>query len=107
MATVNLSDYKPLNINDADEFSIGIVISEWNGFVTDNLHKGCIEVLLKEGVKKENIHSFPVPGAYELSFASMQLCKQKKICRCYCHRLRYSWGNLSFRLCMFSSSTRD
>lgn len=78
MATVNLSDYKPLNINDADEFSIGIVISEWNGFVTDNLHKGCIEVLLKEGVKKENIHSFPVPGAYELSFASMQLCKQKR-----------------------------
>lgn len=78
MATVNLSDYKPLHITNADEFSIGIVFSEWNDFVTYNLRDAALEILEKEGVKAENIKQFPVPGAFELSYASMQLCKERK-----------------------------
>lgn len=78
MATVNLSDYKPLQINDAGSFRIGIVVSEWNDFVTANLRDGAVEVLKKEGVKAENINIFKVPGAFELNYASMQLCKERK-----------------------------
>lgn len=78
MATVNLSDYKPLHINNADEFSIGIVFSEWNDFVTYNLRDAALEILQKEGVRPENIKLFPVPGAFELNYASMQLCKERK-----------------------------
>lgn len=77
MATVNLSDYQPLQITNADEFSIGIVVSEWNDFVTHNLRDGALETLKKEDVKEENIKIFNVPGAFELSYASMQLCKEK------------------------------
>ena len=76
MATVNLSDYKPLEINNAGSFRIGIVVSEWNDFVTFNLRDGAVEVLKKEGVKEENIKIFQVPGAFELNFAAMQLCKE-------------------------------
>ena len=78
MATVNLSDYKPLHITNADEYNIGIVFSQWNDFVTHNLRDACIQILEKEGVKPENITVFQVPGAFELSFASMQLCKENK-----------------------------
>ncbi|WP_294213732.1 6,7-dimethyl-8-ribityllumazine synthase [uncultured Chryseobacterium sp.] len=78
MATVNLSDYKPLNITNADEFSIGIVFSEWNDFVTYNLRDAALEILEKEGVKRENIRLFEVPGAFELNYAAMQLCKERK-----------------------------
>ena len=78
MATVNLSDYKPLQINDAGSFRIGIVVSEWNDFVTHNLRDGALEVLKTEGVKDENIKIFSVPGAFELNYASMQLCKERK-----------------------------
>ncbi|MDO5615356.1 MAG: 6,7-dimethyl-8-ribityllumazine synthase [Cruoricaptor ignavus] len=78
MATVNLSDYKPLNITNADEYTIGIVVSEWNDFVTNNLRDAALEILEKEGVKKQHISVFPVPGAFELSYAAMQLCKEKK-----------------------------
>lgn len=78
MATINLSEYKPLNITNAEEFSIGIVFSEWNSFVTHNLRDAALEILEKEGVKKENIKVYEVPGAFELSYASMQLCKQQK-----------------------------
>lgn len=78
MATVNLSDYKPLQISDAGSFRIGIVVSEWNDFVTHNLRDGALEVLKAEGVKAGNITIFKVPGAFELNYASMQLCKERK-----------------------------
>ena len=78
MATVNLSDYKPLQINDAGSFRIGIVVSEWTDFVTYNLRDGALETLKMEGVKEENIQIFKVPGAFELNYASMQLCKERK-----------------------------
>ena len=78
MATVNLSDYKPLKIDDAGSFRIGIVVSEWNDFVTHNLRDGALEVLKTEGVIDDNIKVFSVPGAFELNYASMQLCKERK-----------------------------
>lgn len=78
MSTTNLSDYKPIDIKNADELSIGIVVSEWNDFITFNLRDGALEVLKKEGVKEENIKIFYVPGAFELNFSTMQLCKTKK-----------------------------
>ena len=78
MATVNLSDYSPLNLTNADEFHIGIVVSEWNDFVTFNLRNGAIDVLIKEGVKEESIEVYYVPGAFELSFATMKLWKSGK-----------------------------
>ncbi|AMR42417.1 6,7-dimethyl-8-ribityllumazine synthase [Elizabethkingia anophelis] len=78
MATTDLSAYKPLHITNADEMIIGIVFSEWNDFVTHNLRDGAIETLKKEGLKENNIHVFPVPGAFELSYAAMQLAKTGK-----------------------------
>lgn len=78
MATINLSDYKPLHISNADDFSIGIVFSQWNDFVTHKLRDAAIEILEKEGVQRKNIDVLPVPGAFELSYGAMQLCKTKK-----------------------------
>lgn len=78
MATINLSEYQPLEINNADEFTIGIVFSEWNNFVTHRLRDAAIGILKKEGVRENHISIFQVPGAFELSYATMQLCKSKK-----------------------------
>lgn len=78
MATVNLSDYQPLQISNADSFRIGIVVSDWNDFVTYNLRDAALSILEKEGVKSENISVYSVPGAFELSYASMQLCAAEK-----------------------------
>ena len=78
MATINLSDYKPLKITNADEFNIGIVFSEWNSFITHNLRDACVEILKHEGVRENNLSVFEVPGAFELNYAAMQLCKSGK-----------------------------
>ena len=68
----------PLELTDADDFTIGIVFSEWNDFVTHNLRDACLQILEKEGVLPGNIKVFPVPGAFELNYAAMQLCKENK-----------------------------
>ena len=46
MATINLSEYKELNISNIETFKVAIVVAEWNAFITENLLKGCEETLL-------------------------------------------------------------
>jgi 6,7-dimethyl-8-ribityllumazine synthase len=47
--------------------SFGIVVSEWNHEITNNLLKGALAVLKKAGVKKKNIRVEYVPGSFELA----------------------------------------
>lgn len=46
---------------------IVLVKTEWNNVIVDQLERGCIAVLEKQGVKK--IVVITVPGAFEISFA--------------------------------------
>lgn len=68
MATVhrNLSEYVKDSLPNGADFKIGIVVSEWNEKITDNLLKGAKEALLENGVKEENILLRYVPGTFEL-----------------------------------------
>lgn len=75
MATVNLSAYQPLELKSADEFSIGIVVSEWNEHITFSLRDAALQTLEMEGVLKDKIKVFYVPGAFELSYGCMQLAQ--------------------------------
>ena len=45
---------------------IVLVKTEWNSAIVDELEKGCIEELQKQGVKK--IVTLTVPGAFEIPF---------------------------------------
>ena len=49
---------------------IVLVKTEWNAAIVDELERGCIEELQKEGVKK--IISLTVPGAFEIPFGIKQ-----------------------------------
>ena len=104
MATVNLSDYKPLQINNAGSFRIGIVVSEWNDFVTHNLRDAAVDILKTEGVLDENIKIFKVPGAFELTYASMQLCKERKFDAVIADEL---WDMTTNRLLPYSGAERE
>ena len=77
MATVdrNLSEYDKELIPDASQFKIGIVISEWNSQITDNLAKGAIDTLISNQVKSDNINISYVPGTFELPLGAQYLCE--------------------------------
>jgi len=58
---------------DATGLRIGIVVSRFNEFITEQLAKGALETLEKYGCPHENIHFVKVPGAWELAIAAKAL----------------------------------
>lgn len=75
MATAhkNLSDYNKKELPDANHLKIGLVVSDWNNNITENLYQGAKETLLDCGVKPENILRWNVPGSFELVFGAKKM----------------------------------
>jgi 6,7-dimethyl-8-ribityllumazine synthase len=65
---------KPLQSNlDASQLRIGVVVSRFNGFITEQLAKGALETLENKGCV--SITLAQVPGAWELAVAAKALTK--------------------------------
>jgi len=79
MATTNLSAYDKTTIPNAKDFRFGIVVSEWNSDITNNLFKGAWETLVEHGVSEANIFKLDVPGSFELVYGCKHLIKTKKL----------------------------
>lgn len=62
----NLSEFDADKLPDATNLKIGLVVSEWNGNITENLSTGAKEALIEVGVKESNIVRWNVPGSFEL-----------------------------------------
>ena len=78
MATknTNLSLFNKEEIPNAKGLTFGIVVSEWNANITDNLFLGAHETLIKCGVKTNSITRYNVPGSYELIFGAKIAAKK-------------------------------
>lgn len=73
MATTNLSLYDSEGMPDASDLRFGIVVSEWNPDITQNLYDGAVSTLLENGAIMENIISVKVPGSFELVYGCKKL----------------------------------
>ncbi|MCL4140788.1 UNVERIFIED_CONTAM: hypothetical protein GTU68_057774 [Idotea baltica] len=76
MATTNLSDYDKSIVSNAENLKFGLVVSEWNTSITENLFQGAKATLLDNGATEKNITRLNVPGSYELIYGSKHLLKQ-------------------------------
>lgn len=79
MATTNLSEYDKSKVPNGKRFSVGIVVSEWNYEITNNLYKGARKTLIENGVLAEHIHTYQVPGSYELVFGCKHIIKHNRL----------------------------
>jgi len=79
MATTNLSYYDKATIPNAKEFRFGIVVSEWNPEITENLFLGAQEAFIENGTLKENIIRWDVPGSFELIFGCKHMLETQKL----------------------------
>lgn len=52
------------------DVKFGIVAGRFNEFISDGLLKGAEDILVRHGVKSDNIHCVWVPGAFEIPTAS-------------------------------------
>lgn len=77
MATAdnNLSAYNSNDVPNAKNFKFGLVVSEWNADITQNLFQGAFDALAKHGVIKENIVRWNVPGSFELIYGAKKLAE--------------------------------
>ena len=61
---------------DATTLRVGVVVSRFNGFITEQLAQGALEILEKHGCPHENISFVKVPGAWELPIAAKSLASR-------------------------------
>lgn len=58
---------------------IGIVVSEWNSDITENLLRGALDTLIEAGVTVDYIKIIHVPGSYELPSGAQLLFENTKV----------------------------
>lgn len=58
---------------------ISVIVAKFNEFITEKLHEGCIDELVKLGVRKSDISVSWVPGAFELPVTALKWAKKKEI----------------------------
>jgi 6,7-dimethyl-8-ribityllumazine synthase len=61
---------------DATGLRIGVIVSRFNEFITEQLSKGALEVLAKHGCSDDKVTFVKVPGAWELPIAAKSLAGQ-------------------------------
>ena len=79
MATknTNLSHFNKEEVPNAKGLRFGIVVSEWNGTITNNLYNGTYNTLIECGATDTDISRYNVPGSYELVFGAKIAAKNK------------------------------
>lgn len=75
----NLSSYDKAYLPNAEHLRIGLVVSEWNGNITENLYRGAYETLLDCGVNSNNIIRWNVPGSFELTFGCKKMLTEQQL----------------------------
>ncbi len=58
--------------------SVGVVVSRFNGGLTDRMLQSALDTLVEAGVAQDSITVVPVPGAFELPLAAMALAKTRR-----------------------------
>jgi 6,7-dimethyl-8-ribityllumazine synthase len=69
----NLSNYDKSTLPNVSQKTFGIVVSEWNETITENLYKGAYDTLIDCGVLAENIVTYHVPGSFELIYGASKM----------------------------------
>jgi 6,7-dimethyl-8-ribityllumazine synthase len=58
--------------------TVGVVVSRFNGEISDRLLASALDALAAAGVSEERITVMPVPGAFELPIGAMALAKTRR-----------------------------
>lgn len=63
---------------DGKGLKIGIIVSRFNGFITEKLLEGALESLKMHRVLDSNIEVVKIPGAFEMGVVIQKMSKSKK-----------------------------
>ncbi len=75
----NLSSFEGTEVPSAAKYKFGIVWSEWNHTITNELKDGALDLLRKKDAKERNITIRTVPGAFELTLGAQYLLERQRV----------------------------
>lgn len=75
----NLSSYDPANVPDGHDYTVGILVSEWNDEVTGALLQDAVDTLVKHGVERDHIIIKTVPGSFELIYGAAAMIEDTMV----------------------------
>lgn len=64
---------------NASGHSFGIVVSRFNGFITERLLSSAVDALRRTGARDQDIHIVRVPGSFEIPSAARTLAQTGKV----------------------------
>lgn len=74
-----MSTYSPVSpLPEVEDARVAIVTAEWNAHITGALANGAIDRLHECGFAPEDVETFSVPGAVELTFAASKLIESSR-----------------------------
>jgi len=81
MATkdTNLSHYDKSTIPNTKNLRFGIVVSNWNSDITENLFKGTLSALIENNVSENDIIRLDVPGSFELIYGCKKMIETQNL----------------------------
>lgn len=63
---------------DGSGLKIAVVVSRFNGFVTDRLLSGAMDGLVRRGVAEKDVDVYRCPGAFEIPAVAKKVVESKK-----------------------------
>lgn len=62
----------------AEGLKFGIVVSRWNGFITEKMLEGALDALIRHGASDDQIEVARVPGTWEIPVAAQKLANTRR-----------------------------
>ena len=69
---------------DISNKRFGIIVSDWNGTITESLYSAAFETLLDNGAVEKNILKKEVPGSFELCLGAQKMAHKKEVAAVVC-----------------------
>ena len=64
---------------EAKGLKVGVVVSRFNSFLTEQLVKGAVDAFVRLGGDEKNLVLVRVPGAYEIPLAAQTLARKRGV----------------------------
>ncbi|MEE9440137.1 MAG: 6,7-dimethyl-8-ribityllumazine synthase [Saprospiraceae bacterium] len=80
----NLSSGAKESLPSIADFSVALIVSEWNAEITHSLRDACVKTLKIHNISEDNLYIISVPGAYELPMGARIMMGQEKIDAAIC-----------------------